>query len=301
MKRKGFAAAAAVLLLLGGMWWWTGPRQALDGPPGLSASAGGKTTEVKCWGANWVSPNATYNACGDAPTAPAARPYQPVVYVKEGTKALTLSYPVAPSQMTVRFTPDSGEPGTVLYEGSGKQELSIPLPEDFRGIYEVSEVWNNVPPATGDAQRGFLVVREGEDPGDPKLAEPPELTVTDLEGNRVSAQRGSYAWYIWHGGEEMEGIIADALHPLQMTDLPVIAAQPGDRLKLQFTVPPDEISVWAWSVGKGIDQEPTQAETFLGDELLLPETDDPTVYEVRGGWSLVGDTSGEVSYVILVP
>ena len=54
-------------------------------------------------------------------------------------------------------------------------------------------------------------------------------------------------------------------------------------------------------MGKGIDQEPTQAETFLGDELLLPETDDPTVYEVRGGWSLVGDTSGEVSYVILVP
>lgn len=300
MKRKGFAAAAAVLLLLGGVWWWTGPRHALDGPPGLSVSAGGKTTEVKCWGANWASPNATYNACGDAPTAPAARAEQPVIYVTEGTEELTLSYPVAPSQVTVRVTPDSGEPGTVLYEGGGKRELSIPLPEDFRGIYEVSEIWNNVPPATGDAQRGFLVMGKGEDPGDPKLAKPPELMVTDLEGNQVSAQRGSYSWYIWHGGEEIEGIIADALHPLQMTDLPVISAQPGDRLKLQFTVPPDEISVWAWSVGRGIEQEPIQAETFLGDELLLPETDDPTVYEVRGSWSLVGDTSGEVSYVMLV-
>ena len=301
MKRTGFAAAAAVLLLLAGVWWWTGPQNALDGPPGLSVSAGGKAIEVKCWGANWDSPSATYNACGDAPTAPYARAEQPVVYVKEGTEALTLSYPVAPGQVTVRVTPDSGEPGCVLYEGDGKRELSIPLPEDFRGIYEVSEVWNNVPPATGDAQRGFLVVGQGEKPGDPKLAEPPELVVADLEGNQVSAQRGSYSWYIWQGGEEIEGIIADALHPLQMTDLPVIAAQPGGRLKLQFAVPPDEISVWAWSVGKGIDQEPIQAETFLGDELLLPETDDPTVYEVRGSWSLVGDTSGEVSYVVLVP
>ena len=301
MKRKGFAAAAAVLLLLAGVWWWTGPRQALDGPPGLSVSAGGKTTEVKCWGANWASPNATYNACGDAPTAPAARANQPVIYVTEGTEALTLSYPVAPSQVTVRITPDSGEPGAVLYEGSGKQELSIPLPEDFRGIYEVSEVWNNVPPATGDAQRGFLVVGQGESPGDPKLAEPPELMVTDLEGNQVSAQRGSYAWYIWQGGEEIEGIIADAPHPLEMTDLPVLAARPGDRLKLQFTIPPDEVSVWAWPVEKGIEQEPAQAEMFLGNELPLPETDGPTVYEVRGSWRLVGETSGEVSYVILVP
>ena len=300
MKRKGFAAAVAVLLLLGGVWWWTGPRQALDGPPGLSVSAGGKATEVKCWSANWASPSATYNACGDAPTAPAARANQPVVYIAEGTEALTLSYPVAPSQMTVRMTPDSGEPGAVLYEGGGKQELSIPLPEDFRGIYEVSEVWNTVPPATGDAQRGFLVVGEGESPGDPKLAQPPELVVADLEENQVSARRGSYSWYIWHGGEEIEGIIADALHPLQMTDLPVISAQPGGRLRLQFAVPPDEISVWAWSVGKGIEQEPTQAETFLGDELLLPETDDPTVYEVCASWSLVGEATGEVSYAVLV-
>lgn len=300
MKRKGFAAAAAVLLLLGGVWWWTGSRQALDGPPGLSVSAGGKTTEVKCWSAHWDSPTTCFVADGDVPTAPAARLYQPVVYVTEGTKALTLSYPVAPSQMTVRITPDSGEPGAVLYEGGGKRELSIPLPEDFRGIYEVSEVWNTVPPATGDAQRGFLVVGEGEGPGDPKLAEPPELMVADLEGNQVLAQRGSYSWYIWQGGEEIEGIIADALHPLQMTDLPVISAQPGGRLRLQFAVPPDEISVWAWSVGKGIEQEPTQAETFLSDELLLPETDDPTVYEVRASWSLVGEATGEVSYVVLV-
>ena len=300
MKRTGFAAAAAVLLLLAGVWWWAGPRNALDGPPKLTVSAGEEPAQVGCWSAHWDSPTTCFVADGDVPTAPAARPYQPVVYVTEGTKALTLSYPVAPSQVTVRVTPDSGEPGAVLYEGDGERELSIPLPEDFRGIYEVSEIWNNVPPATGDAQRGFLVVGEGEDPGDPKLAEPPELTVTDLEGNRVVAQRGSYAWYIWHGGEEMEGIIADALHPLQMTDLPVISTQPGGRLKLQFAVPPDEISVWAWSVGKGIEQEPIQAEMFLGDELLLPETDDPTVYEVRGSWSLVGETSGEVSYVMLV-
>ena len=301
MKRTGFAAAAAVLLLLAGVWWWAGPRNTLDGPPKLTVSAGEEPTQVGYWSAQWDSPTTCFVACGDVPTAPYARSSQTVVYVREGTQALTLSYPVAPSHVTVSCTPDRGGETVRLYDGWGKRKLSIPLPEDFRGIYEVSETWNTVPPATGDAQRGFLVVGEGESPGDPKLAEPPELMVTDLEGNQVPAQRGSYAWYIWQGGEETEGIIADAPHPPEMTDLPVISAQPGDRLMLQFTIPPDQISVWAWSVGKGIDQEPTQVETFLGDELTLPETDGPTVYEVRGSWSLVGETSGEVSYVMLVP
>lgn len=204
MKRKGLAITA-VLLLLGGVWWWTGPRYALDGPPRLTVSAGGEITEVGCWGAEWTSPTATYNACGDAPTAPYARANQPVVYAEKGAEVLTLSYPVAPSQMTVRFTPDSGEPGAVLYEGGGKRELSIPLSEEVRGIYEVSETWNTVPPATGSAQRGFLLVGEGESVGDPKLAEPPALTVTAADGTVVNARIGSYSWFVWQGGEEMEG------------------------------------------------------------------------------------------------
>lgn len=299
MKRNRFVLAAAVLLLLlGGIWWCTGPKHALDGPPKLTVSAGSRTTEVRCWGANWTSPAATYSACGDAPTAPYARPYQPVVFAREGAEALTLSYPVAPGRVTVRFTPDSGELGTTLYEGTGQRELILPLPEDFRGIYEVSEIWNTVPPATGDAQRGFLVIGEGESPGDPKLAEPPELMVADLAGNQVQAQRGSYSWYIWHGGEEMEGIIADAPHPLEMTGLPVMAEQSRGRLKLQWSVPADEISVWAWSVQKGVDQQPVEAETWLGDEVLVPTLDGTTVLEVRGRWYLAGENWGEASYFL---
>ena len=299
MKRKGLAITA-VLLLLGGVWWWTGPRYALDGPPRLTVSAGGEITEVGCWGADWTSPTATYNACGDAPTAPYARANQPVVYAEKGAEVLTLSYPVAPSQMTVRFTPDSGEPGAVLYEGGGKRELSIPLPEDFRGIYEVSETWNMVPPATGSAQRGFLVVGEGENPGDPKLAEPPALTVTAADGTAVNARIGSYSWFVWQGGEEMEGIIADAPHPLEMDDLPAMAVQPEDRLKLQFAVPPDEISVWAWSVQKGVDQEPMEVETWFGEEALVSNLDGAGVLEVRGSWYLVGDNWGEASYFLAI-
>lgn len=299
MKRKGLAITA-VLLLLGGVWWWTGPRYALDGPPRLTVSAGGEITEVGCWGANWTSPTTTYNACGDAPTAPYARANQPVVYAEKGAEDLTLSYPVAPSQMTVRFTPDSGEPGAVLYEGDGKRELSIPLPEDFRGIYEVSETWNMVPPATGSAQRGFLVVGEGENPGDPKLAEPPALTVTAADGTAVNARIGSYSWFVWQGGEEMEGIIADAPHPLEMDDLPAMAVQPEDRLKLQFAVPPDEISVWAWSVQKGVDQEPVEVETWFGEEALVSNLDGAGVLEVRGSWYLVGDNWGEASYFLAI-
>ena len=300
MKRTGFAAAAAVLLLLAGVWWWAGPRNTLDGPPKLTVSAGEEPTQVGYWSAQWDSPTTCFVACGDVPTVPAARPYQPVVYVKEGTKALTLSYPVAPSQMTVRITPDSGEPGTVLYEGSGKQELSIPLPEDFRGIYEVSERWESVPPAAGNAQQGFLLVGEGERVGDPKLAELPELTVTSGGEQRVRARLGSYSWYIWQGGEEMEGIIADAPHPLEMAGLPAVAAQPGDRLELQFSVPPDEISVWAWPVREGVEQEPVEVDTWLGGEFAVPELDGAAVFEMRGGWYLAGDNWGEVSYFVSI-
>lgn len=299
MKRKGLAITA-VLLLLGGVWWWTGPRYALDGPPRLTVSAGGEITEVGCWGAEWTSPTATYNACGDAPTAPYARANQPVVYAEKGAEFLTLSYPVAPSQMTVRFTPDSGEPGAVLYEGGGKRELSIPLSEEVRGIYEVSETWNTVPPATGSAQRGFLLVGEGESVGDPKLAEPPALTVTAADGTVVNARIGSYSWFVWQGGEEMEGIIADAPHPLEMDDLPAMAVQPEDRLKLQFAVPPDEISVWAWSVQKGVDQEPVEVETWFGEEALVSNLDGAGVLEVRGSWYLVGDNWGEASYFLAI-
>ncbi len=299
MKRKGLAITA-VLLLLGGVWWWTGPRYALDGPPRLTVSAGGEITEVGCWGAEWTSPTATYNACGDAPTAPYARANQPVVYAEKGAEVLTLSYPVAPSQMTVRFTPDSGEPGAVLYEGGGKRELSIPLSEEVRGIYEVSETWNTVPPATGSAQRGFLLVGEGESVGDPKLAEPPALTVTAADGTVVNARIGSYSWFVWQGGEEMEGIIADAPHPLEMDDLPAMAVQPEDRLKLQFAVPPDEISVWAWSVQKGVDQEPVEVETWFGEEALVSNLDGAGVLEVRGSWYLVGDNWGEASYFLAI-
>lgn len=299
MKRKRLAITA-VLLLLGGVWWWTGPRYALDGPPRLTVSAGGEITEVGCWGAEWTSPTATYNACGDAPTAPYARANQPVVYAEKGAEVLTLSYPVAPSQMTVRFTPDSGEPGAVLYEGGGKRELSIPLPEEVRGIYEVSETWNTVPPATGSAQRGFLLVGEGESVGDPKLAEPPALTVTAADGTAANARIGSYSWFVWQGGEEMEGIIADAPHPLEMDDLPAMAVQPEDRLKLQFAVPPDEISVWAWSMQKGVDQEPVEVETWFGEEALVSNLDGAGVLEVRGSWYLVGDNWGEASYFLAI-
>ena len=173
MKKKRVILGLAAVVLLGAVWWWTGPRYALDGPPVLTVSAGGEAAAVGCWSANWTSPAVSFNADGDAPTALYARSNQPVVYVREGTEALTLSYPVAPSHVTVSCTLDRGGEPVRLYDGWGKRKLSIPLPEEFRGIYEVSETWNTVPPAAGSAARGFLVVGEGEPLGDPKLAEPP--------------------------------------------------------------------------------------------------------------------------------
>lgn len=298
MKRNRFVLAAVVLLLLGGVWWWTGPRCALDGPPELTVSAGEGQTQVGFWSAQWASPTAAFNACGDVPTDPAARDYQPVVYVAEGAEELTLSYPVAPSHVTVFCTPDGGGETLSLYDGSGKRELSIPLPEDCRGIYEVSETWNTVPPATGSAQRGFLVVGEGERVGDPKLTEPPVLTVAVPGGTAVTARLGAYCWFVWLGGDEMEGTIADTAHPLDMPDLPALSARPGERLELKFHIPPDDCSLWAWTVGEGAEQEPKQVDLLSGGtDFLVPELKGTTVFEVQGSWPLAGNVRGEVSYL----
>lgn len=301
MKGRGRTLALAALVLIGVVWWWTGPRYALDGPPVLTVSAGGEGTSVGCWSVNWASPTAAFTADGETPTAPYVRSHQPVVYVQEGVESLTLSYPVAPSHVTVSCTPDSGGELVRLYDGWGKRELSIPLPEDFRGIYEVSETWNTVPPATGNAARGFLVVGEGESLGDPKLNEPPALTVTGEDGTAVTARLGSYSWFVWLGGEEMEGTIADAAHPLARSDLPVLSAQPGEGLELRFAVPPDQLSVWVWSPSQETQEEPLEVDSLSGYDLLVPENGDGKVYEVRASWHLVEETWGQVSYLFQVP
>ena len=301
MKNRKLALCLAVLALAAAVWWWTGPRHALDGPPKLTLSAGNEETQVGYWSADWVSLTTAFNACGASPTDPAARFDQTVIYVAEGTDALTLSYPAAPSHVTVWYTPDNGGEGATLYDGWGKRRLSIPLPEDFRGIYEVSERWQTVPPASGNAQRGFLVVGEGESTGDPKLAEPPVLTVATEGGTAVTARRGSYSWCVWLGGDEMEGTIADCAHPLGLPDLPLLPARPGEWLKLTFKVQPSELSVWAWSRSGGIQGEPVEVDSLSGFDLLVPEGGGETVYEVRGGWSLAGNAGGKVSYLFEIP
>ena len=301
MKKK-FLICLAALVLIGMAWWWTGPRYALDGPPTLTVSAGGEAAAVGYWSASWSGPVAAFEADGETPTAPYARSSQTVVYVREGTQALTLSYPVAPSHVTVSCTPDRGGETVRLYDGWGKRKLSIPLPEDFRGIYEVSERWQTVPPATGSAARGFLVVGEGEPVGDPGLAEPPALTVAVPGGTAVTARLGSYSWFVWLGGEEMEATIADVSHPLGMPDLPALSARPGERLELKFDVPPDELSLRAWKALDGAEQEPAQVELLPGgSDFLVPEGGEETVYEARGGWHLAGDVWGNVSYLFAVP
>lgn len=300
MKRKT-SLCLAFLALVGTLWWWTGPRHALNGPPALTVSAGGEGTFVGFWRGDWTSPTATFVADGDLPTAPYARPRQPVVYVREGAHALTLFYPVAPSHVTVSCTPDSGGEAVSLYDGRGKRTLSIPLPEDFSGIYQVSEQWRTVPPASGSAGRGFLVVGEGEPVGDPRLEDPPVLTVAKPDGTRVTAALGSYFWCVWLGGEKMEHTIADAPHPLDFLDPPPVSALPGDWLELQFSFPPDHLRIRSWRAGDGTDQGPAEVDTLSGYDLLVPQGGDGTVYEVMGSWYLAGDTQCEVSYLFSVP
>ena len=254
-----------------------------------------------CWSVNWSSPTATFDACGDSPTAPHARFRQPVVYAREGAQELTLFYSVAPSHVKVSCNPDIGGELVYLYEGRGKRNLTIPLHQDIRGIYSVSEEWNMVPPASGDAKRGFLVVEEGELVGDPKLEEPPTLIVAATDGTEVITQLGSYSWNVWLGGDSMEGTTADAPCPLEFPDLPTLSAKPGDWLELQFAIPPDKLSLRIWSPSTDVQGEPVEIGALPDSSgLLVPENGGGKVYEVRGSWYLVGEVWCQVSYLFRI-
>ena len=142
MKRRRIAAGLVVLLILGGaVWWWTGPRHALNGPPKLTVLAGSGETKVGYWSADWASPTTGFSACGASPTDPAARYELTVIYLEGREDTLTLSYPTAPSHLTVSFTPDRGGETVCLYDGWGRRKLAIPLPEYFLSV-TISHIYN---------------------------------------------------------------------------------------------------------------------------------------------------------------
>ena len=120
------------------------------------------------------------------------------------------------------------------------------------------------------------------------LDSPPDLTVACGAGE-IAAWRGSYTWE-WGDGITAQGVCADSPHPLDvLEELPVLAAEPGDRLTLTAVAQPEGLSVYAYRVGDmtaSTQTEGTEVSLSGGDTLVLPENGTGTVYEVRGTWAM---------------
>lgn len=134
------------------------------------------------------------------------------------------------------------------------------------------------------------------------LDSPPDLTVSCGAGE-VTAWRGSYTWE-WGDGITAQGVCADSPHPLDvLEELPILAAEPGDRLTLTAAARPDGLSVYAYRVEDipaSTRIEGTEVSLSGGNTLVLPENGTGTVYEVRGTWDM--DTwGGSACYAFYVP
>lgn len=306
MKKRKWVLFLIVLAAVAALGY-VAPWEARNGPPVLTVKCGEQKAQVGFRSAQWTG-SRSFLADGDAPTAPYIRDKLPVLYAKPGD-TLTLSYPVAPVRLYVRLNYDSPERdlSETLFDRRlwGRKECSIQLPDNFKGVYEVSEKWSVFPTGSGSAQRGFLVVGNGDSLTHPSMTQPPELTVSLLGQKEITAWRGTYNWVVLPGPGEVEAVCSDSPHPLDvLEDLPVLKAQPGDLLEFHFGVYPHQMAVRAYSAQNAGQAEGTAARevalTSTGD-LLLPDDGRDMVYEVQGSWYLPTDALCDVFYAFYVP
>ena len=123
--------------------------------------------------------------------------------------------------------------------------------------------------------------------------EPPALTVT-CGDREITAWRGSYHWERWG-----QSVIADSPHPLDvLEDLPVLEAQAGEEVELDFPSEPGELAVLAYPddcVGAASQAESVNVP-LEGNVLVIPGEGTGMVYEVRTSWS-----QGSAVYAFYVP
>ena len=288
----------------GEICWQVSRPEMVDLPPAPTVECGGHTEDVEAWSASWDGPEGAFTACGPAPTDLYVRSELPVFSAGPGD-ILTLDYFVPPDRLRVYFTYDVPEEewGKTLYDGRpGEAGLSLALPDNCGGVYELSAQWDLGDLGKGGNACAFLVC-DPERGNEILLREPPYLTV-EWEGMEQTLWRGGYTWQWKHGENNMqEGVSSDSPQPLDVLDgLPQLRARPGDRLTLGCSVRPDELEVWAYPLseedGGGADGPlPLTEETVL----VLPENGTNTVYEVRGTWSGLTNCGGTAGYAFYVP
>ena len=128
---------------------------------------------------------------------------------------------------------------------------------------------------------------------------PPMMTVVCGEES-VTAWRGTYSWHVQLDGDLGRGKQADSMHPLDVSDIPVIAVGETTTVTLAFDVPQDAAVPMQSIIVRRyrIDADDYEDyETVTADGTALTLTAEDALYEVIASWDVSdGAYSGDAHY-----
>ena len=148
--------------------------------------------------------------------------------------------------------------------------------------------------AASDSTGSFLSVTQEVFP-----EAPPMMTVVCGEQS-VTAWRGTYSWHVQLDGGMGRGKQADSMHPLAVSDIPVVAVGETAAVTLSFDIPQDAAVPMQSIIVRRyrIDADDYEDyETVAADGAVLTLTAEEALYEVIASWNVSGGAySGEAHY-----
>ena len=128
---------------------------------------------------------------------------------------------------------------------------------------------------------------------------PPMMTIVCGEES-VTAWRGTYSWHVMLDGDLGRGKQADSMHPLAVSNVPVIAVGETTTVTLAFDIPQDAAVPMQSIIVRRyrIDADDYEDyETVTADGTALTLTAEEALYEVIASWNVSdGAYSGEAHY-----
>lgn len=127
------------------------------------------------------------------------------------------------------------------------------------------------------------------------LAEPPVLKVVYDGENCITADPASYCWTYIDSKGEVNGICADALHPLESKGYMKEFKAKSDKVKISFSVEPDSIEVRCWpdSCWGKTDASSEKADV---DDGAISLKKGGYIYQVTGIWNDETHKDADASY-----
>ena len=118
----------------------------------------------------------------------------------------------------------------------------------------------------------------------PTCKEPPELKIIDSACQEIVAGLGTYEWNWDKGDGTWTGVCADSTHPLEWKEFLAPLITSDDTVELNFTVPPQSISIKCWSDAYwGDTNAKAESANLTGNTLELK--DGGYIYLVVATWT----------------